>query len=65
MTSKSSVSRNARSQNKTTKNIEELKRKNRAANLQWAGILIVFVLIVLAVFVFGWGTGDGLVQHSG
>ncbi len=48
-----------------SKNIEELKRKNRAANLQWGAILIVFVLLVLAVFVFGWGTGDGLIQHSG
>lgn len=50
---------------KATKNIDELKRKNRSANLQWAAIGIVFLLLVLAVFVFGWGTGDGLVQHSG
>jgi len=53
-----------RSRNKSSRNIEEQKRKNRAASLQWGAILIVFVLIVLAVFVFGWGTGDGLVQHS-
>lgn len=50
---------------KATKNIDELKRKNRSANLQWAAIVIVFVLALLAVFVFGWGTGDGIVQHNG
>jgi len=60
-----SVSQKSRSRNKTTKNIEELKRSNRAANLQWAAIAIVVGLLILAVFVFGWGTGDGLVQHSG
>lgn len=59
MATKSSASRT-----KSSKNIEELKRKNRAANLQWAAIAVVFALLVLAVFVFGWGTGDGLV-HSG
>lgn len=60
MAAKSSATRTEK-----TKNIEDLKRRNRTANLQWAAILIVFVLFVLAVFVFGWGTGDGLVQHSG
>lgn len=60
MATKSTTSRG-----KATTNIEELKRRNRAANLQWAAIGIVLVLLVLAVFVFGWGTGDGLVQHSG
>lgn len=60
MTAKSTASRS-----KGTKNIDELKRKNRSANLQWAAIGIVVLLLVLAVFVFGWGTGDGLVQHSG
>lgn len=50
---------------KRTKNIEELKRQNRTATLQWAAIGVVLVLLVIAVFAFGWGTGDGLVQHSG
>lgn len=59
MASKSSTTRT-----KSSKNIEELKRKNRAANLQWAAIGVVMVLLILAVFVFGWGTGDGIV-HSG
>jgi hypothetical protein len=47
-----------------SKNIEAIKRKNFSANLQWAAIGTVFVLVVIAVFVFGWGTGDGLVNHS-
>lgn len=49
---------------KTTKNIEELKRKNLNATLQWTAIAVVFVLLILAVFAFGWGTGDGVI-HSG
>lgn len=47
-----------------SKNIEAIKRKNVSANLQWAAIGAVFILVVIAVFVFGWGTGDGLVNHS-
>lgn len=55
------------SRTKSSKNIDELKRKNLAANLQWAAIGVVFVLLILAVFVFGWGTGDGINYggHSG
>lgn len=48
-----------------TKNIEELKRRNLNATLQWSAIAVVFLLLIVAVFVFGWGTsGDG-VLHSG
>ncbi len=59
MAAKSSATRN-----KGTKNIEAIKRKNVGANLQWAAIATVFILLVIAIFVSGWGTGDGLVQHS-
>ena len=49
---------------KGSKNIETIKRKNVSANLQWAAIGTVFILLVIAVFVFGWGTGDGLVHSN-
>ncbi len=48
-----------------SKNIDEIKRRNVTANLQWAAIAAAVLLLVIAIFVFGWGTGDGLVQHSG
>ncbi len=60
MTAKSSPRRTKRS-----KNIDAIKRQNINANLQWAAIATVVLLFLIAVFVFGWGTGDGLVQHSG
>lgn len=60
MAAKSSTRRTKRS-----KNIDDIKRRNKAANLQWAAIATVVLLLLVAVFVFGWGTGDGLVQHSG
>lgn len=50
---------------KRSKNIDTIKRKNMTANLQWAAISIVVLLFLIAIFVFGWGTGDGLVQNSG
>jgi uncharacterized integral membrane protein len=63
MAARSTPNRPKRS--KHTKNIEELKRKNTTAMLQWSAIAAAILLLLIAVFVFGWGTGDGLVQHSG
>ena len=48
-----------------TKNIEDIKRRNTTARLQWAAIAAAIVLLIIAVFVFGWGTGDGVLDHTG
>lgn len=40
-------------QKKGSKNIETIKRNNVSANLQWAAMGAVFILVVIAVFVFG------------
>ena len=48
-----------------TKNIEELRRRSMSATLQWSAIAVGLLLLIVAVFVFGWGAnGDG-VLHSG